>query len=380
MFRPLRVAASVLGLLVASVAALTRAEPVAWKPVHPGIEHTHLVRPAPGGGGSWNIHVLRVDLAQVRLDVVHANDAAIGLEPTTKIAQRAGALAAINGGYFLMKGDFKGDSTGTLQIDGVLWSEPDRGRASVGILREGDRSRLIFGHVTWQGLVEAGRQKRSVEGLNRARAADELVAFTPRFGPATVTDAEGLEVVVRAGRVTEARDLAGGTAIPADGFVLSAHGKAREWARRALRKGTRVRLETKLVPVDAGGEEGWAKAEDILGAGPKLVTGGRIDVTDVREKVPPEFSTTTHPRTAIASTQDGRALLLVADGRHPPERVGLALPDLASLLIELGAREAINLDGGGSTTMVVDGAIVNVPSDQTGERPVSDAIVVRPRR
>ncbi|HLL84716.1 MAG TPA: phosphodiester glycosidase family protein [Longimicrobium sp.] len=356
MFRPLRVAASVLGLLVASVAALTRAEPVAWKPVHPGIEHTHLVRPAPGGGGSWNIHVLRVDLAQVRLDVVHANDAAIGLEPTTKIAQRAGALAAINGGYFLMKGDFKGDSTGTLQIDGVLWSEPDRGRASVGILREGDRSRLIFGHVTWQGLVEAGRQKRSVEGLNRARAADELVAFTPRFGPATVTDAEGLEVVVRAGRVTEARDLAGGTAIPADGFVLSAHGKAREWARRALRKGTRVRLETKLV------------------------TGGRIDVTDVREKVPPEFSTTTHPRTAIASTQDGRALLLVADGRHPPERVGLALPDLASLLIELGAREAINLDGGGSTTMVVDGAIVNVPSDQTGERPVSDAIVVRPRR
>jgi exopolysaccharide biosynthesis protein len=93
----------------------------------------------------------------------------------------------------------------------------------------------------------------------------------------------------------------------------------------------------------------------------------------------PAFRGETHPRTAIASLADGRALLLVADGRHPPERVGLALDDLARLLLELGAVDAINLDGGGSTTMVIKGSIVNVPSDAAGERPVSDAIVVRPR-
>ncbi len=124
----------------------------------------------------------------------------------------------------------------------------------------------------------------------------------------------------------------------------------------------------------------WAKAEDVVGGGPKLVTDGKVDVTSEREQVPPAFVTETHPRTAIASLGDGRVLLLVADGRHPPERVGLGLPDLANLLIELGAREAINLDGGGSTTMVVNGAIVNRPSDKTGERPVSDAIVITPRR
>jgi exopolysaccharide biosynthesis protein len=90
------------------------------------------------------------------------------------------------------------------------------------------------------------------------------------------------------------------------------------------------------------------------------------------------FATELHPRTAIASLPDGRVLLLTADGRRPPERVGLALDDLAKLLIELGAREAINLDGGGSTAMVIRGELMNFPTDPTGERPVSDAIVVRP--
>jgi exopolysaccharide biosynthesis protein len=133
-----------------------------------------------------------------------------------------------------------------------------------------------------------------------------------------------------------------------------------------------------LRNADSPRRDPWNEAEDILGAGPRLVTRGAVDITDAREKMIPAFSTDLHPRTAIAALADGRALLVTADGRRPPERVGLALDDLARLLIELGAREAINLDGGGSTTMVIKGELVNFPSDATGERPVSDAIVVRP--
>jgi exopolysaccharide biosynthesis protein len=159
---------------------------------------------------------------------------------------------------------------------------------------------------------------------------------------------------------------------------VSARGAAADWVRLHLRKGVRVRVATALRPADRSRDNPWTKAEDILGAGPKLVTAGRVDVTDAREKMIPTFAGDLHPRTAIAALADERALLLVADGRHPPERVGMALDQLARLLIELGAREAINLDGGGSTAMVVQGKLVNTPSDATGERPVSDAIVVRP--
>jgi hypothetical protein len=319
-------------------------------------------------------------MADARLDVIRANDAAIGLERVSSIAARVGALAAINGGYFRTSGEFLGDSTGTLQIDRVLWSEPDRGRASVGIVHERATTRLVFGHVVWQATIEGASQRRPIDGVNRARGEHELVIFTPQFGPAALTDATGIEVVVRAGRVAEVRDNAGGTPIPRNGFVVSARGEAATWVRRTLKTGVGVRLSMRLEPADPSKANPWTKAEDILGAGPKLVTNGRVDVTDEREKMIPSFRTETHPRTAIASLGDGRALLLVADGRHPPERVGLALDDLARLLVDLGAREAINLDGGGSSTMVVSGTVVNTPSDASGERPVSDALIVRPKR
>jgi exopolysaccharide biosynthesis protein len=139
-----------------------------------------------------------------------------------------------------------------------------------------------------------------------------------------------------------------------------------------------VSVSATLRPVDRAQPNPWLAAEDILGAGPKLVTAGRPDITAAREKMLPTFATDRHPRTAVAMLRDGRALLLVVDGRQPSLSIGMTLAELASLLIELGAAEAINLDGGGSTTMVVKGAILNRPSDVTGERPISDAILVQP--
>jgi hypothetical protein len=365
-----------LAVLCAFTSALAQPASPPWSAVADGIEHVHITRAAPGGG-NWNINALRVDMSKARLDVVRARDVAIGLEPVTSIAARTNAIAAVNGGYFLTRGDFLGDSTGTLQIDRVLWSEPDRARSSVGIVRQGGSARLIFGQVVWRATIEAGRQTRPVDGLNRARGPDDLVVFTPQFGERTITDDSGIEVVVRAGRVSEIRDTAGATVIPKGGFIVSARGQARDWVLQSLRPRTRVRIKTELGPADASSANPWKQAEDILGAGPKLVSNGAVDVTDVREQMIPTFRTDLHPRTAIGSLADGRALLLTADGRRAPERVGLTLDELARVMIELGAREAINLDGGGSTTMVIQGKLVNFPTDATGERPVSDAIVVR---
>lgn len=350
------------------------AQSVTWRPIAPGVEHAHVIRDAP-----WNIHVLRVDPSQARLDVVHARDNAVGLETVSAIAARHGAIAAINGGYFRMTGTFAGDSTGTLQIDGRILSEPDRGRAAVGLVRTGRGTRLVMGHVTWEGSIGAGGRKRRLDGVNRPRRANELVLFTPEFHETTLTDTTGTEVIVRGDRVVEIREDAGSTPIPQNGFVLSATGTTRQWVRSTMRAGRKVSVSLELKPVDRSARSAWRDAEDILGAGPKLVTSGAVDITTAQEKMLPTFATDRHPRTAIASLDDGRVLLVVVDGRQPSLSIGMSLDELARFLMEFGAVEAINLDGGGSTTMVVHGAIVNRPSDPTGERPVSDAILVTPR-
>ncbi len=95
------------------------------------------------------------------------------------------------------------------------------------------------------------------------------------------------------------------------------------------------------------------------------------------------FAMSRHPRTAVGIASEGRRLLLVTvDGRQKPYSDGMTLRELASLMLALGARDAINLDGGGSTAMVVKSpstrelTVVNKPSDATGERAVGNALAI----
>ena len=374
-----------LSVLLSLAGADLRAQSIAsldWRPVAPGVEHATVQRTTDIKGqpiGPFAISALRVDLSEVRLDVVHALDEAVGLETTSSIAARLGAIAAVNGGYFAMTGTYRGDSTGTLQIDGTILSEPDRSRSAVGFVSTPAATRLLFGPIDWKARIAVDGQSRPLDGVNRARGEHDVVVFTPGFHRTTLTDDTGVEATVRAGRVVSVHDRTGSSVIPADGLVVSARGKGRDWLLAALRPGVPVDVTMQLHSADEKQPHPWSAAEDVLGAGPRLVAGGRVEITTERERMLPTFATDRHPRTAIALLADGRALLLVVDGRQPSWSVGMSLEELARLLIEFGAVEAINLDGGGSTTMTVERRIVNKPSDPTGERPVSDAIVVRPR-
>lgn len=118
------------------------------------------------------------------------------------------------------------------------------------------------------------------------------------------------------------------------------------------------------------------EAEDVVTTGPLLLIAGEAEPV-AKDK----FNTNRHPRTAVGRRADGTVLFVVADGRNA-KAAGLSMLELQQVMAALGCVDAINLDGGGSTTMVVRGAIVNHPSDNKqfdalGERPVANAIIVR---
>jgi hypothetical protein len=110
---------------------------------------------------------------------------------------------------------------------------------------------------------------------------------------------------------------------------------------------------------------------EVVGGFPKLLEQGeRVEELGAS-------AATRHPRTAVAYENGrGRLWLVVVDGRQAPFSVGMTLPELTDLLEALGADEALNLDGGGSSVMVVRGRVRNQPSDGTGERPVVNALAV----
>jgi len=321
--------------------------------------------------------MMRIDLSRARLRLVHALDEAVGLETVSSMAARYGALAAVNGGYFITTGTYRGDSLGVEVLDGKILSESYNARATFGLIEKGGTQQLIFGHVKFEGQVIAGpKTSRAINGLNRFRTDNELIIFTPEFHRTTLTEPRGLELIVRRARVVEIRDLKGSSSIPADGFVISASGAARDWALKNLRRGVRVRLNLNLSPVEVAQADLWKQATNIIGGGPQLIRNGRVEITNAAEEILPSFVSDGHPRTAIAKLKSGQILLVTVDGRQPGESIGMSLTMLADLLLEFGAVEAINLDGGGSTTMVIRNKLVNKPSDATGERPVSDAILI----
>jgi exopolysaccharide biosynthesis protein len=351
--------------------------------IAPGIEHIQLTRGYKSekeATGPWFINMLRIDPGRARLKMVHALDEAVGLETVSSMAGRYGALAAVNSGYFRTAGTYRGDSVGTEVLNGKLLSEPNNVRAAAGLIERDGKQELIFGHLKFEGQVSASaRATHAISGLNRPRADNELIIFTPEFHRTTLTEPNGLELLVRKGRIDEWRDLKGSSTIPIDGYVISASGSARDWALANLRSGAQVELDLNLAPTETKMSRQWQMADSIIGGGPQLIKNGRVEITNAAEKILPGFVSDGHPRTAIAKLKSGQILLVTVDGRQPGESIGMSLNMLADLLIEFGATEAINLDGGGSTTMVIKNRLVNKPSDVSGERPVSDAILVYPR-
>lgn len=352
-----------------------------FQEVSPGIEHGQVSAGYVSKDeltGPWFINVLRIDPNRATLKIVHALDEGLGLETVSSISTRYRATAATNGGYFRTTGTYRGESTGLLLLDGKLMSEPNNDRAGIGLIRTGRNTEVVFGHLKFAGEILVNRTKHTVHGLNRPLSAEELIVFTPEFHRTSLTNPDVIEVVVRRNRVISISDQKGSSEIPSDGFVISAVGTARQWVTTNLRKGSKVTFSWSLHPLETntGNDERWRRAYSIVGGGPQLIKAGKVDITDKQEKMSPTFRSDRHPRTAIAKLSSGRLLLVTVDGRQAGISAGMSLDMLAELLVELGTVEAINLDGGGSTTMVIGNKLVNRPSDQTGERPVSDAVLV----
>jgi exopolysaccharide biosynthesis protein len=122
----------------------------------------------------------------------------------------------------------------------------------------------------------------------------------------------------------------------------------------------------------------WWKMRTAVGGGPVLIHDGRIRITDREEQLFPESHPNGErlPRTAMGYTRDGRLIVLVIQGRTPGVAAGATLHQEAQMLLDLGCYEALNLDGGGSSCMLVNGKETIRPSDREGQRPLPAVFLI----
>jgi hypothetical protein len=325
--------------------------------------------------GPAAVQALRLDPAAVTLRSALACDQVVGTETVASMASRHRAVAAVNAGFFLPNGD----PAGILTVDREFVSDSLTPRGAVGIIEQpGKRVRLLFDRVT--AVLSLGIREAlvRVDAVDTTRRPAQAVWFTPRFASNTETAGEGTECVLRGAplRVVECRDGALRTEIPRDGAVLSLGGQYDGPLAGRLRTGDTVRPRVEFRPSFGSSAADWARANHVVSGAGLLVRRGR-PVTDwAPENLRGGFTSERHPRTMIGMARDGRIWLVTVDGRNPLLSLGMTFAELQRLARRLGLRDALNLDGGGSTTMVIHDRVVNHPSDPTGPRRVSDAILV----
>lgn len=365
----------------------------------------------PFDGSPQIVHVLEVDLQNpaVRVESVLAEGTVYRQSPTqgretvSATVQRLGALAGVNADFF----PFTGDPLGIHIQNGELVSEPSS-RVAFGMTA---RREVIFGEVVMRAEVAPeGGEPVPLNGINRPIQANECVLVTPRWGEvypvpngAVVLSLRELDGVPALGRTLRAKvgELVNAQticAVPADGALLVATGVAGERVKQ-WQTGTALTLRFEVDPAtqqvvlvpstrregthlaSRGGfhrrseAEFWTQAVMAVGGGPWLLREGKVLIDASRQGFQRGFSDSRHPRTAVGVTADGRLLLVTVDGRQPMS-AGMTLLELARLMIQLGATDAINLDGGGSTTLAVRGGlVVNSPSEGK-QRPVANSVVV----
>jgi hypothetical protein len=336
--------------------------------------------------GPWAVHLLDVDRAACwSIVALKAGGQAVGRERTSALvrafadstatrSRRDGSAGVIAGGVnadfftFVPPGVPIGPHVSSGRVIAGPWTRPVLAFDSGGEPVIGTFAATGFAVVAGDSLPVVAWNQRRLPGLS---------LFDRAWGPVTDTATGAVEVVVEGTPPTVASvdTLATSVAIPSGGIVLAAGRDAPP------------SLRNRLAAAVPGEPVRWVVA--LRPFHPLVAVGGfpillrdSVVAADLDSAGGASFGPVRHPRTAVGIAGGGRRVLLVTvDGRQLPYSDGMTLRELAALLLGLGVPTALNLDGGGSTTLVVRDArgnlrIANRPSDREGERPVSNALAV----
>ncbi len=344
--------------------------------VGPGIRYHSVYKTSVG---PYNIKILEIDITHPKnkIETILAKDVlGTGFEKTSSMAKRSSrsghvVIGAVNADFFGISDPYNPYTflVGSMISNNEYTFGRISQRPSFGI---DDLKRLIIDDIGFSATLKTKQgYSLAINSLNDTVRSNSLVVFNKYFGESTKTNntvtelrlkrlsplviGDSIKFVVRNKNVG-----IGNMSFSKDEYVLSGNGSA-----KAFLDSTILVNDTIVIIFNTNPFRGNIYA--MTGGGPALVINGTI---------PSGLQTAVHPRTAVGFNQDSTKVFFVTvDGRQPGFSVGMSLPELAQYMLSIGCYNAVNLDGGGSTTMVIRNNVVNSPSDAAGERSVANALL-----
>lgn len=262
------------------------------------------------------------------------------------IAKQNNSIVAINGTFFKPA---TGVPLGTLMINKKLYTGPIHDRVAMGIFDNG----YNMARIQLNANLKSFGKSLKVDNINQPRTlSTHVIVYTPDWGavaPASPKYGEQL-AVNKDGDVIDVSTAP--LAIPQDGFVVV--GPAQQLDK--FRKENHIKFEVSTIP-------NWDNVNHIISGGPYLVKDSQVFVDVAEQKLGAIGGR--NPRTAVGYTSDNNLIIVTVDGREKAS-VGMTLYELAGFMKSIGCYNAMNLDGGGSTVLYVNGRVVNHPQVQGG--------------
>lgn len=331
--------------------------------------------------GPFRIRVLTINPAKaVMLDVALSTPTFGSFATTSSMARANGAIAAVNGDFgtwperpvhaFADDGTLK--TTGSADTNFALSQDettPHIGHAQPAVRATVAGSGQTFVVNAWNTGHPKGADIDGYTTVGGSTISPPSAACSVRLVPSGVPRWGAQKVGILRDYTVDAEACQSSPMSLNGGVVLAARRASATASATimALTPGSTLTLSWSM---------GWADVSTTIGGAPELVSNGKVVTNDNCGN----YFCARNPRTGIGYTATGRILLVTVDGRQSGWSVGMTLVEFAKEMIKVGAVRAMNLDGGGSTTMWVKskGGLVNRPSDWTGERAVSSAVLVLP--
>lgn len=263
----------------------------------------------------------------------------------SSIAKKNNSIVAINGTFFKPA---TGVPLGTLMINKKMYTGPVYNRVAMGIFDNGyDMARIQLD----ANIIASGTTVK-VDNINQPRTlSTNVLVYTPEWGKiAPISPKYGKQIAIQDNKVVKIS--ANQLAIPENGFV--AVGPAKQIEKLVDEKNITLKVST--LP-------SWENVNHIISGGPYLVKNGRVYIDVAEQKLGAIGGR--NPRSAVGYTADNNLIIVAVDGRENSS-IGMTLSELANFMKSIGCYNAMNLDGGGSTVLYVNGKVVNHPKVQGG--------------
>lgn len=352
---------------------IIRLDMVVKYPVGPGMTYTKFIdHSAP-----WSIDVFEADMNNkyFSLETVKSFDKlAAGREKTSDMSKRMDSVSrwsvgAINADFFELKNGLPNNVE--VVNSQVLRNE----RTDWPAFGYNEQKEISFSKPALSGEIILKDTVLRMDGINVTRDTNKLVFYNKYFGNSTLTNDPGFEAIISTASSWIVNDTmlcyiesisqkGYNSIIPEDKMVISASGLEAGYLENHIFQNDLIKILLSINP-------SVSKLKEMVGGYPMIVEDGVSTSLDPSHS----FTFTKHPRTAVGINKDSTKLFFVTvDGRQTSS-IGMNLYELADLMLEIGAYQAMNLDGGGSTTMVIRNIVMNSPSDNAGERPVSNLLL-----